>query len=198
MAISKHLRYEVFRRDGYRCRYCGAGPDDAKLTVDHVVPVALGGSDEPANLVTACDECNAGKSASSPETPIVENVADDALRWAAAMERAAELQANAQAERWDYTCAFDRQWSGWTYSDDSQIERPSDWRSTLEKFHDLGLEYGVISDAIDRAMNKRGIRGKLGEWRYFCGTCWGVLTDRQEMARDLIAREDADQQEPDA
>lgn len=81
MAVSKRLRYEVLRRDNHACRYCGRSAPDVALTVDHVVPVALGGSDDPGNLVTACRDCNSGKSASSPDAPIVANVADDALRW---------------------------------------------------------------------------------------------------------------------
>lgn len=58
MAVSKRLRYEILRRDNHTCRYCGATAPDVKLTVDHVVPVALGGSDVPTNLVAACDACN--------------------------------------------------------------------------------------------------------------------------------------------
>lgn len=34
MAVSKRTRFEVLRRDGHRCRYCGAGAEDAALTVD--------------------------------------------------------------------------------------------------------------------------------------------------------------------
>lgn len=54
MAISKRLRFEVLRRDNHMCRYCGRGAPDVALTVDHVVPVALGGHSDPTNLVTAC------------------------------------------------------------------------------------------------------------------------------------------------
>lgn len=57
MAVSKRTRFEVLRRDNHTCRYCGQAAPDVKLTVDHVTPVALGGTDDPANLVTACAEC---------------------------------------------------------------------------------------------------------------------------------------------
>ena len=67
MSITKRLRYEVLRRDDHKCRYCGADATDSKPTVDHVVPVALGGSDEPDNLVTACVVLRAAPaSAASP------------------------------------------------------------------------------------------------------------------------------------
>lgn len=62
-SISTRRRFEIFKRDGFRCRYCGRTSDEAKLHVDHVDPVALGGSDDDANLVTACSDCNLGKAA---------------------------------------------------------------------------------------------------------------------------------------
>lgn len=62
MSVSKRVRFEVFKRDGFKCAYCGATPNDGPLHVDHVDPKAGGGSDDPANLVTACAACNLGKS----------------------------------------------------------------------------------------------------------------------------------------
>lgn len=61
-AIGARLRFEVFKRDGFRCVYCGGTPVDSPLHVDHVVAVANGGTNDPANLVTACGSCNLGKS----------------------------------------------------------------------------------------------------------------------------------------
>jgi hypothetical protein len=52
------LREAVFARDGYSCVYCGSGAD---LHCDHVEPVALGGSHDINNLVTACAPCNLSK-----------------------------------------------------------------------------------------------------------------------------------------
>lgn len=96
MSVSKRLRYEVLRRDNHTCRYCGAAAPDVKLTVDHVVAVALGGEDKPENLVTACQPCNAGKSSSSADAALIGDVEQDALRWSRAMERAAEAQLHAR------------------------------------------------------------------------------------------------------
>lgn len=62
--IAVGLRFDVFNRDGFRCRYCGRGPEQGVfLEVDHVVPRSAGGPDTMANLVTACWDCNRGKSA---------------------------------------------------------------------------------------------------------------------------------------
>lgn len=61
-SLGKRARFEIFKRDGFRCRYCGADPVKTVLHVDHVVAVANGGSNEPDNLITSCRECNSGKS----------------------------------------------------------------------------------------------------------------------------------------
>ncbi len=56
------IRFRVFERDNFRCRYCGRSPDDgAKLVIDHILAKCKGGQDELSNYVTACVECNAGK-----------------------------------------------------------------------------------------------------------------------------------------
>lgn len=89
MAVSKRLRYEVLKRDNHTCRYCGATAPDVVLTVDHVTPVALGGTDEPSNLVTACKDCNAGQPSTSPDAPLIDDVEQRSLQWAAAIKLAA-------------------------------------------------------------------------------------------------------------
>src|SRR4051812_15410387 len=60
-STGKRLRFEVFKRDYFTCRYCGAQPPDVVLVVDHVIPVALGGPSTLDNLITACEPCNQGK-----------------------------------------------------------------------------------------------------------------------------------------
>jgi hypothetical protein len=61
--VASGLRFKVFLRDGFRCRYCGLCVDDgAVLHVDHVYPKSKGGEDTLENLVTACVDCNLGKS----------------------------------------------------------------------------------------------------------------------------------------
>jgi uncharacterized protein YozE (UPF0346 family) len=64
-AISPKLRFEVFKRDEYRCRICGSSAQDGvQLEVDHVHPVSKGGTSDMANLQTLCKPCNRGKGAS--------------------------------------------------------------------------------------------------------------------------------------
>lgn len=61
--IPKRLRFEILKRDRFTCRYCGARPGRTQLHVDHVKPRAEGGTNDPSNLVTACETCNSGKGA---------------------------------------------------------------------------------------------------------------------------------------
>ena len=59
---------EIFERDKWRCHLCGKrisksadrkAPDGA--TIDHLLPIALGGRDEPANVAAAHNKCNREK-----------------------------------------------------------------------------------------------------------------------------------------
>jgi 5-methylcytosine-specific restriction endonuclease McrA len=56
---------EIFRRDGYRCQYCGRL--SAHLTLDHVLPKTHGGPYEWENLVSACPQCNRQKGGRTPQ-----------------------------------------------------------------------------------------------------------------------------------
>lgn len=60
--ISKKLRFEVFKRDFFKCQYCGNTPPGTILEVDHVIPVSKNGSNDIENLITSCFDCNRGKS----------------------------------------------------------------------------------------------------------------------------------------
>ena len=75
--VSPSLRWSVFARDGFTCRYCGkqAGQEGVELHADHVISVAEGGETTFDNLVTACQKCNGGKGARSlAEAPAAEDV----------------------------------------------------------------------------------------------------------------------------
>ena len=49
-AISKKLRFEVFKRDNFTCQYCGRMAPDVVLEVDHINAVANGGDNNILNL----------------------------------------------------------------------------------------------------------------------------------------------------
>jgi len=62
-ALSKKLRFEVFKRDSFKCQYCGRSAPEVILHVDHIKPIKAGGDNDIFNLVTACSDCNSGKGA---------------------------------------------------------------------------------------------------------------------------------------
>lgn len=61
-AIGDKLRFEVFKRDQFKCQYCGKASPDVILHVDHINPVSKGGDNDILNLITSCQDCNSGKS----------------------------------------------------------------------------------------------------------------------------------------
>lgn len=57
---------EILKAQGNRCAYCRASLSKAKKHVDHIVPLALGGSNARANLQYLCQPCNQSKHAKHP------------------------------------------------------------------------------------------------------------------------------------
>lgn len=196
MAVSKRLRYEILRRDNHACRYCGAVAPDVPLTVDHVVPTALGGSDDPSNLVTACRDCNGGKSASPPDAALVEDVAADSLRWARAIDGATAIRSEQLRRDDDQLEQFEAIWTKyWLGAADATPEhrehlpRETSWRDKVRSLLRAGLDIPFLAHAVEVAMYARGVDPE-NRWRYFCGVCWREVTRRQEIARELLHVDD--------
>lgn len=59
---SARLRFLVFQRDKFTCVYCGRRSPDVILHCDHILAFSIGGKTKIDNLVTACSQCNGGKS----------------------------------------------------------------------------------------------------------------------------------------
>jgi hypothetical protein len=176
VGISKRLRYEILRRDNHSCRYCGGTAPDVKLTVDHVLPVALGGSDDPGNLVAACKDCNAGKSSAAPDSELVSQIADSALLWAKAVELAAEVALAELKPKTQYVARFDALWTRWYYTDNytherTPIPRPLDWANSISGFYARGLPIEILEDAAGIALARPEVAARE-TWRYCMGIAW--------------------------
>lgn len=85
VAISKKARFEILKRDKFMCRYCGAKAPEVLLHIEHIQPVAKGGTNDLENLIAACESCNQGKGARL-------------LTDSAAIEKSRDLLAKSQAE----------------------------------------------------------------------------------------------------
>ncbi|NEP04587.1 MULTISPECIES: HNH endonuclease [Okeania] len=55
------VRKYVFERDRYHCKSCGKTTRETQLTIDHIIPLASGGSNDISNLQTLCSKCNQKK-----------------------------------------------------------------------------------------------------------------------------------------
>jgi HNH endonuclease len=184
VTVSSRVRFEVFRRDDYTCRYCRAA--DQPLTVDHVLPTVLGGTDDPSNLVTACRDCNAGKGSTAPDSPLVAQVTDDAVRWALAMQKAAAQALAAREDAQGYVGAFDEHWQSYEKKPGgTPVPRNAGYASTLRTWQAMGLPLPILLDSVDIAMgNDRLPDSKV--WRYLCGIAWNRIRELQDAARGLL------------
>jgi 5-methylcytosine-specific restriction endonuclease McrA len=145
--IGKKLRFEIFTRDGFTCRYCGRQSDIVPLHIDHVMPVCQGGTNDPENLVTSCSDCNLGKGGrtipqSAPNETDRLRMAQEMQEQIAASERA---KASAQARRHRMEAMLDF-WEGETGG-----TRPDP--STTQTVFSYVLEYGeeIVYRWIEKA-----------------------------------------------
>lgn len=158
---------------------------DVKLEVDHVIAVALGGSDDPSNLITSCEDCNQGKSSVAIDGPLVEDIARDAIRWAKAIEKAAQYREMEQEITDELIDNWDSVWCYWvTGNPKTSIPRDADWRESLKTFLNQGLTPDILNDLVSVAMNSQAKPDRT--WKFFCGCCWRTITNLQETARQLI------------
>lgn len=164
--VSKVVRFEIFKRDGFRCVYCSAGPTEEPLHVDHVHPVALGGDNRPENLVTSCRSCNLGKGArplSERRLPTgrredVEEHRDQLLGYLAAQRElvdAGDRVVDHARDRWVSETGF-------------RLSLDED-RSLRRFVKRLGL--AVVCTLIDEA----AARNADAPFRYFASLCWNHI-----------------------
>jgi len=60
--IRPSVRHRIFMRDDYMCQLCKSkGEVNNPLELDHIIPVAEGGSDIEPNLRVLCFQCNRGR-----------------------------------------------------------------------------------------------------------------------------------------
>ena len=180
MAVSKRTRFEVFRRDNHTCRYCGQAAPDVKVTIDHVTPKTLGGSDNPDNLVTACYDCNFGKSSVPPDAPLVDAVREETLRYMDRIRRAWHMRTTEIKERNAY---IDHIGTHFTFL------KPDDWRKFIGVCYDSQVPEAVLLDAIKIADAKYDPWGRIDRFAYFAGV---VRNQMQTIGAGVVASFDLD------
>lgn len=186
MAISQRLRFEILRRDGFRCRYCGTTADQGELHVDHVVPQSLDGDSSPGNLATSCQSCNSGKSSTLIDGPTVSDVTAASLAWAEAIEDARRQAAREDEERSRDAIGFlvhiTMEWDEQIYSYE---DLPGDADESLLLFRRRGLDVEELTKAI-HVTAKRDDIPRSAKWSYFCGVCWNMIRDLERRAEAIL------------
>ena len=187
MTLSVRSRFEVFKRDGYTCGYCGRTPDDegVKLVVDHITPRSAGGSDDLTNLVTSCWECNSGKSDKSLEdkAPLLAQAQantreralqlDEYRKWQATLDDVTGSLVSRIWDEWIDTFGGTRDsvpnQPGYMQYESPRVDMPG--KAALLRYFDL-LETAQIIDAIHGTYRKWAARGLPDHevQRYFFGT----------------------------
>jgi CRISPR/Cas system Type II protein with McrA/HNH and RuvC-like nuclease domain len=173
-SITKKLRFEVFKRDLFKCQYCGNHPPEIVLEIDHIKPVSKGGTNDIENLITSCFDCNRGKS--DKELKVCPGTLSKKI------EKQKELQsqlkaydrlikANAKRKEEEMEELGMYWFNSWKEEKDKYVfgssRRPS-IRNFLKKISKYDL-FEYMDLAVSKCHDERNA------WKYFCGICWKVI-----------------------
>ena len=175
--LPKSIRFEVFKRDKFTCQYCGASAPDTILEVDHVKPVSKGGTNDILNLVTACRNCNRGKTnrelSDNTSVKIQKQQLDELqerreqlemmLNWRESLEEELELEISAINKLYDKYCDWHMGSSG-----------EHDMKKLIKRF---GFDevYNAVEISIDRYYT-----GSEGSWRFAFSKVGGICYNRKK------------------
>lgn len=175
MTISKKIRFEVFKRDGFRCAYCGKSPPSVILEIDHIEPKSKGGKNDINNYLTACFDCNRGKR----DIPLEKIPAQLHENLEILKEKEAQLSEYRKfISKIEKRMLFDideineiysKYYPGWRFSD-----RFKD--ISIRNFLQLLPKHEII-DALHIAISKYP-NDKHRVTQYFCGICWNRIKRR--------------------
>ena len=169
-SLGKKLRFNVFKRDAFTCQYCGSKPPSVVLEVDHIHPVSQGGDDSIDNLITACFDCNRGKSSGL----------------LSAVPQGLEDRAEQLREKHEQIKAYERLLKSIKRKEEANIDKVEEvfrnyfpgfifsatFRDSVRGF----LEKLVVTE-VEAAMQKACIKinDRSQAVKYFCGICWNMI-----------------------
>lgn len=177
--ISKRVRFEVFKRDGFSCQYCGRGVPDVTLEVDHIIPVADGGENHQDNLITSCFDCNRGKGA-VPLSSVPMSLEDRAIE---AQERKEQAEAHASFLVDMRNIEEDLAWQVADVLRPESSERGMSRQdlASIKMFNER-LGYPKTLEAAYIAADRWPSGTK--RFKYFCGVCWNRIREKSEVFGD--------------
>ena len=174
-SISKKIRFEVFKRDGFVCQYCGAHPPNVVLEVDHIISVRDRGTDDENNLVTACFNCNRGKGA-EPLSSVPKNLAE---KGADIQEREEQLRGYREIMQGRLDRIEDDMWgvAEELVPDSSKEGMHRSWLRSIKTFNER-LPLHEVMDAAELARARVPYSDRR-RFLYFCKVCWNKITDSE-------------------
>jgi hypothetical protein len=177
-AVSPRARFEIFKRDGFRCQYCGLTPPNVILHLDHILAVANGGSNEDLNLITSCQSCNLGKS----DVPLERVI--EPLKQA----QEAELERREQVDEYNKFLSKLRKeqqkdfrkvsnyWLSTKGEDPKEFILGGEPATAVKQFLKR-LPAQKILEAIDITQARVGGYSEHKFLKYFCGVCWKFIKE---------------------
>lgn len=170
-SISKRMRFEVFKRDNFTCQYCSAKPPKVPLELDHIVPVSKDGKNSMDNLITACFDCNRGKSdieLDNVPQPLTERMENRKLAQIQYLEYKKIIKKDEKIIKDDID-SVELIFSNW-FDDYILTDK---FRITVKKFiKDIGIE--KTKSAMEKACVKIHY-DRNHAIKYFCGICWNHI-----------------------
>ena len=169
IALTKKVRFEVFKRDGFKCVYCGQTPPNVLLEADHVIPVSKGGTNHIDNLVCSCYDCNRGKSANEltnlPET--IQSKAEllklKTKQYKELKKLQIELDSIIDQQIVEVHNIYKKAFPEYYLTDKFLL-------SVRHFITQLGVE--VVKDAMSKACWRLNSSVSI---KYFCGICWNKI-----------------------
>lgn len=177
MAISKKLRFEVFKRDGFACGYCGKTPPEVTLEIDHINPKSKGGKDDINGLLTACFDCNRGKRdivlKKIPGTlrDNLEILKEKEIQLTEYNKFIKKIEKRLRVEIEEVNEVYTSYFKDWELSEKFK-------NSTVRQFLNL-LPKHEIKDAMRIACNKI-YYDRNDAIQYFCGICWNKIKGKEK------------------
>jgi len=168
--ISKKTRFEVFKRDGFQCAYCGKTPPEVTLEVDHIEPISKGGKDDINNLLTACFDCNRGKTnIKLDKIPAKLNENLEVLREKEEQLKAyrnfvIKIEKRIQSDIEKINEVYKEYFPGWAFSERFK-------NASLKTF----LKHLLLNEIIDCLHIACSKKDRNNAIPYFCGICWNKI-----------------------
>lgn len=180
MAVSKKLRFDIFKRDAFTCQYCGRKPPAVVLELEHIHPIAEGGTDDETNLLCSCFDCNRGKGA-TPLDVIPLSVTERLARQKELAEQVAALNEFQEAQRELAELQVEDIGFYWfnQFRDEKDTYVFSDQCAKSIRQFVKHLTVADIKEAIDLAMFRVPPKSTFCNktWLYFCKVCWNWIKE---------------------